>query len=231
MKTPSTKLFRLIQKMTPSEKRYFKRFGLLQQKNNANKYTLLFDAINAQKEYDEAALIEQFNDYDFVNNFSEIKKYLFNQIQKVLRNFHAQSSVDIILYGYLSDISVLYDKEMYHECNKLIQKTKKNAQKHEKWNLLLLLSQWKRNLIKTSHQVRGIEEYINKEIEQDKHYISLLENEQQYFNKYLERTLHLRKFGPNIPLENPLPQPATTPLTFRSKHYYHARQGLSGDVA
>ena len=32
MKTPSNTLFLLINKMTPSEKRYFKRFGLVQQK-------------------------------------------------------------------------------------------------------------------------------------------------------------------------------------------------------
>ena len=69
MKTPSNALFKLIRKMTPSEKRYFKRFGLLQQKKDENKYTLLFDAINEQTAYDEPALHVQFEGYDFVNNF------------------------------------------------------------------------------------------------------------------------------------------------------------------
>ena len=103
--------------MTPSEKRYFKRFGLLQQKKDENKYTLLFDAINEQTAYDEPALHVQFEGYDFVNNFSEIKKYLFNQIKKALRNYHSQSSIDIILYNYLSDISILYSKELYGKQN------------------------------------------------------------------------------------------------------------------
>ena len=75
MKTPSEALFKLIRKMTPSEKRYFKRFGLLQQKKDSNKYTLLFDAINDQIEYDEESLLKQFEGFDLVNNFSEIKKY------------------------------------------------------------------------------------------------------------------------------------------------------------
>ena len=90
MKTPSNALFKLVRKMTPSEKRYFKRFGLLQQKKDSNKYTLLFDAVNDQSEYNEEALLMQFEGYEFVNNFSEIKKYLFNQIQKALRNYHSQ---------------------------------------------------------------------------------------------------------------------------------------------
>jgi len=230
MKTPSTALFRLIRKMSPSEKRYFKRFGLLQQKKDSNKYTLLFDAINAQDEYDEGAILEEFKDYDFVNNFSEIKKYLFNQIQKALRNYHSKNSINIILYNYLSDISVLYGKELYKECNKLIRKAKKIAKKHEKWSILLLLNEWKRNVFRISHHVKGIEQYLEEDAPADKQYIHYIVNEQQYFNKSLERVLHLRKNGPDVAMDSKLETPSEDPLTFRSKRYLLLEQSMLGYV-
>ncbi len=216
--------------MSPSEKRYFKRFGLLQQKKDSNKYTLLFDAINAQTEYDEAALLDQFKEYDFVNNFSEIKKYLFNQILKALRNYHAQGSVDIILYNYLSDISVLYGKELYDECNKVIKKAKKIAKLHEKWSILLLLNEWKRNVFRISHHINGIEQYLKTEVSLDKQYINFIENEQIYFNHSLERVLHLRKYGPDIELISNLETPTEEPLTFRSKRYLLLEESMLGYV-
>jgi len=228
MKTPSNALFKLVRKMTPSEKRYFKRFGLLQQKKDSNKYTLLFDAVNNQSEYDEAALLKQFKDYDFVNNFSEIKKYLFNQIQKALRNYHSQSSIDIVLYNYLSDISVLYSKELYVECYRIIKKAKKLATKYEKYSILLLLNEWKRNALRISHHVDGIQSYLDTEVEKDQEYISYVENENLYFNKSLELTLHLRKKGPDHKIDSKLVLPESGPQTFRARRYLFLQQSMQG---
>lgn len=228
MKTPSDALFKLICKMTPSEKRYFKRFGLLQQKKDSNKYTLLFDAINNQKEYAEDTLLDQFEGYEFINNFSEIKKYLFNQIQKALRNYHSQNSIDIILYNYLSDISVLYNKELYSECDKVIRKAKKLATLHEKYSLLLVLNEWKRNVLRISHHVDTIQDYLNTEVIWDKKYIELVENENLYFNKCLESTLHLRQKGPDQTLKSSIDISNSRPLTFRAKRYWFLQQSMDG---
>lgn len=228
MKTPSNALFKLIRKMTPSEKRYFKRFGLLQQKKDSNKYTLLFDAINEQTEYDEQALIKQFKGYDFINNFSEIKKYLFNQIQKALRNYHSQSSIDIILYNYLSDISILYSKELYVECQRIIKKAKKLATKYEKYSLLILFNEWKRNVLRISHHVDGIQNYLEDEIHQDQKYLDCIQNERIYFNKSLEITLHLRQKGPDHPLESKFQLPEEGAQTFRAKRYWFLQRNMEG---
>lgn len=228
MKTPSDALFKLVRKMTPSEKRYFKRFGLLQQKKDANKYTLLFDAINEQSEYDEPALLVQFEGYDFVNNFSEIKKYLFNQIKKALRNYHSQSSIDIILYNFLSDISILYSKELYIECQRIIKKAEKLALKHEKFSILVVLTEWKRNVLRISHHVSGIQNYLDKEIKKDSIYISKIDNERMYFNKSLEISLHLRKTGPSQKHISQLEDPQLAPNTFRSKRYLYLKNSMEG---
>jgi hypothetical protein len=227
MKTPSNTLFLLINKMTPSEKRYFKRFGLVQQKKDANKYTLLFDAINDQDAYDEAALLKQFEKYDFVNNFSEIKKYLFEQIKKALRNYHAQSSIDSILYKHLSDINILYQKELYQECDKIIKKAKKLAQKHEQFNILLLLNEWKRKVLRVSHHVTGMEKYLEKEILEDQQYLSLIQHETDYYKESVVITLRLRQRGVIEKNVKPLVIPKLQePLTFRAKRYAYLRDSM-----
>ena len=170
-------------------------------------------------EYKEDKIIEQFKGYDFVNNFSEIKKYLFQQIQKALRNYHAQNTIDIILYNYLTDISILYSKEMYSDCEKLIRKAKKLALKHEKWTILLSLNEWKRNVYRLSHDIKGVEDYMKTEIQKDKVYIENLVNEQEYFNHSLEKVIHLRKNGPNTLFKEKVNEPTQEPITFRSKRY------------
>ena len=48
-KTPSNKLFNLINSLSGSEKRYFKLFVNKNQTGKDNKYILLFDAVDAQK--------------------------------------------------------------------------------------------------------------------------------------------------------------------------------------
>ena len=55
MKTPSTELFDLVRSLTKQEKRYYKMYTTLSG-GKTNKYLMLFDAIDAQKEYDEEVI-------------------------------------------------------------------------------------------------------------------------------------------------------------------------------
>lgn len=233
MKTPSNKLFLLIQKMTPSEKRYFKRFGLVQQKNSSSEqtnkqYMLVFDAINDQSQYNEAALIEQFEGYSFVKNFSEIKKYLFQQILKALRNYHAQHSVDSQLYNFLSDINILYQKELYNECGKVINKAKKLAKRYEKYTVMLLLNEWKRNVLRISHHHKGMKQYLEVDSLEDQASIRAMQNETAYFNESMAISFEVRQKGTNggVPLN--IPSPKEPPITFRAKRYYFLKQSTQG---
>ena len=52
-KTPSSTLFKLIKSLSGSEKRYFK---VVNTADSNSKYWLLFEAIEAQEEFDEDAL-------------------------------------------------------------------------------------------------------------------------------------------------------------------------------
>lgn len=236
MKTPSNKLFLLIQKMTPSEKRYFKRFGLVQQKNTSaaedvrKQYVLVFDAINEQSEYNEAILIEQFQAHSFVKNFSEIKKYLFQQILKALRNYHAQHSIDSQLYNYLNDINILYQKELYRECERIIAKAKKIAQRYEKFTVLLLLNEWKRNVLRISHHIKGMQHYLEQESKKDDYYIKAMQNETAYFKEGVSISFQMRQKGPNATLHKNTNLPSEGPITFRAKRYFFLKQSAEGYI-
>ena len=57
-------LFELIHSMSMSEKRHFKLYSLKHVIGEKNQYTMLFDAIDKQKKYNEKNL----NDLSFVKN-------------------------------------------------------------------------------------------------------------------------------------------------------------------
>ena len=228
MRPPSHALFRFIKKMSPSEKRYFKRFGFSNQKD-ANQYMLVFNAINNQKEYNEKALLQQFEGYTFTNNFSEIKKYLYQQLQRVMRLYNAQKSIDIVLYNHLSDIAVLYNKELYSDCEHLIRKATKLATRHEKFNILLLLNEWKRKVVRIDHHSQGIRDYLAEEAILDQEYIQKVKNESDYFINGLELMLMVRNEGRLNPVQYATPE--LPPLSFRAQRYLLWKRTQQGFLA
>lgn len=228
MRPPSHALFRFIKKMSPSEKRYFKRFGFSNQKD-ANQYMLVFNAINNQKEYNEKALLQQFEGYTFTNNFSEIKKYLYQQLQRVMRLYNAQKSIDIILYNYLSDIAVLYNKELYSDCEQLIRKATKVATKYEKFNILLLLNEWKRKVVRIDHHSKGIRDYLAQEAILDQEYIQKVKNESDYFTNGLELMLSVRMADTANIVQYTSPE--LPPLSFRAHRYLLWKRSQQGFLA
>lgn len=68
---PSTELFNLIKSLSKSEKRYFKLTSSLQ--SGEKNYMRLFDAIEAQDEYDEAAIKGKFEGETFVKHLPSEK--------------------------------------------------------------------------------------------------------------------------------------------------------------
>jgi len=100
-KTPSNKLFNLVNSLTGSEKRYFKLFVNKNQTGKHNKYILLFDAIDAQEIYDDEALrkIVYSNQPIQSRKFSELKNYLYELILKSLQGYDEKTSVEYKLKG------------------------------------------------------------------------------------------------------------------------------------
>src|SRR3978361_1090455 len=76
---PSNDLYDLITSLSPNEKGYFKK-QCQKSGTTSRKYIKLFDAIAAQKEYDEKALKKKLNDAVLIRNLSSEKNYLYHLI-------------------------------------------------------------------------------------------------------------------------------------------------------
>ena len=83
--TPSEDLFLLIRSLSQTEKAYFKKFIFNQSKEGDTVYLKLFDAIDRQKIYDEAAIKSQFKGASFTRQLTKAKYDLYNLKERVLK--------------------------------------------------------------------------------------------------------------------------------------------------
>ena len=147
-RTPSNKLYALVKSLSSSERRYFKIFVNKNQKSKDNKYTLLFDAIDAQETYDDEALQQVVYPDQTIQSrkFSELKNYLYELILKSLQAFDEKTSVEYKLKGMLLNIKVLFKRSHFEDCIEMMYKAKKMATKYEVFESTLELLTWEKKV-------------------------------------------------------------------------------------
>ena len=121
---PSNDLFRLIKSLDKNEKGYFKKNAQGVSKGKDKNYLLLFDAIDAQEEYNEDALLKKFRTQAFSKQFSVAKNFLFELILKSQRSYRANSSKFMRLNALMENGEVLFEKGLYEEAIKMWDKAK-----------------------------------------------------------------------------------------------------------
>lgn len=136
-------LFYLIQSLSKSEKRYFK---LSAQGNESSEYLNLFDAIEAQKEYNEAQIKALFKDKAFVNQLTTIKNYLKQRILQSLRNYHSRISKNAELMDIIRNVEILFHKGQYTICLSELNRAEKKAKNFQQYVLLFHIQDWKRKV-------------------------------------------------------------------------------------
>ncbi|WP_438710488.1 hypothetical protein ACSTS3_16535 [Aquimarina muelleri] len=169
-------LFYLIQSLTKSEKRYFK---ITAQGNDATEYLALFDAIESQKEYNEAKIKEQFKDKAFITQLTTIKNYLKQRILQSLRNYHSKISKNAELTDILRNVEILYHKGQYTICNSELQRAEKKAENFQQDILLFHIQDWKRKVYQAQYPqdfetLRKIIKNQKKTLKSTNEYIDLL---------------------------------------------------------
>lgn len=115
-------LHELVSNMSMAERSYFKRYAAKLGDGGAANYIQLFDAIAAQKQYDEAAIKKKFAGQKFTKQLSVAKTYLYKTVLKALRNFYEEADVQSQLKNMLLELSVLMDKGIYVQARKVIAK-------------------------------------------------------------------------------------------------------------
>jgi len=135
MNTGSDDLFLLIKSLSKTEKRFFKLYSF-SNKSEKN-YLKLFDAIDAQKTYNEEAIKVKLKAEPFIKNLAVEKNHLYKQILKSLRNYSAEANVNMQLKAQLMDAQILYRKKLYLQSGKVLRKVKKEASLHGQYLYVL----------------------------------------------------------------------------------------------
>ena len=159
---PSNELFELIRSLTQNEKRYFKVSSAQLLSKDSN-YLRLFDAIEAQSEYDEIAIKSQFKNEPFIKQLHVAKNYLYNNLLKSLTAYHASTSMIAPPVEMIKCLEILYEKGFYKQCEKLMQAVIKYCKKHDLSIQLLAFFEWDLKLKLRQNRFRDIEKLMNEQ--------------------------------------------------------------------
>jgi hypothetical protein len=122
-------LAKLILSLTKSEKRYFKMFADLQ--SGEKGYIKLFEVIEKLGEYDEKKIRQQLKGEELLKRLPAVKNYLQQQIMKSLRVRYAGTTIESVLREMLEDVGILYEKRLYKQCAKVLEKAREIASANE----------------------------------------------------------------------------------------------------
>jgi tetratricopeptide (TPR) repeat protein len=171
----SNQLFELIHSLNKSEKRYFKLYASRHTIGEQNNYVILFDYIAELSEYDEEKLFKHFKNKPFLNQFSTTKSRLYQLILKSLDLFHSNGSVDAQLFTTIHSADILFNKGLYKQSEKLYNQAEKQAEKHQKLNLILEIREKQKKLFEKEMycnltesditQLYKYEQHINKQVD------------------------------------------------------------------
>jgi hypothetical protein len=135
-KKSSDDLFCLIHSLSKSEKRYFKLFSSRIQGSEERKSIKLFNFLDKQETYDENLLLSKEKSIQQLQ-LSNLKAHLYKQLLICLKLCNSLGAIDILIREQIDYALLLYNKCLYSQCVKIIDKAKKMALKNDRSLLLL----------------------------------------------------------------------------------------------
>ena len=152
-------LFQIIKSLTKAEKRYFKLHVNKQIAGEDTKFLKLFDLIDKQKDYDESKILEKGKTIKS-QQLSNLKAHLYKQILQNLRNLNSDEDIDLHIRELIDHSTVLYNKCLYDQCVKMLDKAKNMAEKYDKNALLLEITEFEKKLV-TKYIRSNIEDKVS----------------------------------------------------------------------
>ena len=190
---PSTELFKLVKSLTKSEKRFFKLSSSLQ--SGDKNYLKIFDYIERQSSYDEAALKAEFEGETFIKHLPSEKNHLYKLILKSLRSYYSDQSISSILTQEIKNVEILYNKALYKECEKFVYRAKANAKKHEEFYYWFELISWEKKLLVSAYESGEFSTNLDELVEEEEMVIAKLRNLAEYTIIYSKINLIFRSGG------------------------------------
>jgi hypothetical protein len=119
-------LFQLVQSLEKSEKRNFKLYMTRNTGSGDLKVVQLFDALDKMKGYDEEQLLSK-NPSIQKQQLSNLKAHLYREILTSLRILNQEGNIDLELHEQLDFARLLYNKGLYHQSLKILDRVKEQA--------------------------------------------------------------------------------------------------------
>ncbi|MDE3125822.1 MAG: hypothetical protein KGK14_09930, partial [Bacteroidota bacterium] len=148
-------LFQLIKSLEKGEKRNFKLYITRNASGEDLKIVQLFDALDKMKDYDEAQLLQKHPSIK-KQQLSNMKAHLYRALLSSLRLIQQADNIDMYAHEQLDFARILYNKGLYLQSLKLLEKLKETATLHQQQAYQLLALQFEKK-IESMHITRSME--------------------------------------------------------------------------
>jgi hypothetical protein len=148
-------VFQLIRSLQKSEKRNFKLYTKRNSGDHDLKIVELFDAIDKLDDYDETVLLKKVPSIK-KQQLSNTKAHLYKQILASLRVLKSTESIDLQLHEQLDYARILYNKGLYLQSLKILERTKELAISHNQDSFLMQVISMEKK-IETLHITRSMQ--------------------------------------------------------------------------
>lgn len=149
-------LFQLIRSLEKSEKRNFKLYIQRNSGNKDLKIIELFDAMDKLEEYDENLLLRKLSSIK-KPQLANVKAHLYKQLLASLRLIKTTESIDLQLHEQLDYARILYNKGLYHQSLKILEKIKELAVTYHQYSFLIQVISLEKK-IETLHITRSLKD-------------------------------------------------------------------------
>ena len=223
---PNDHLFQLIKSLSKAEKRGFKIYATRNSTEDA-KFIQLFDAIDKSKDYDEDVIIKKIKGLK-KSQLSNLKAHLSKQILTSLRLNYVNHNIDIQLREQIDYARILYDKGLYKQSLKILEKAKSLSHHNHRITLTAEILGFEK-LIESQYITRSLRNRADQLIEETEQSVKSVETYHALSNLSLRlygiyiKAGHVRSERDYIItekfFENALRQIDLTNIGFFEKHY------------
>ncbi len=130
-------LFQLIKSLEKAEKRHFKLYIKRSSSREDLKVVKLFDAIDKAKDYDEKLILKKLPGIE-KPQLANLKSHLYKQLLASLRLLKSSESIDLQLHEQLDHARILYNKGLYLQSLKMLEKAKELAKNYHQESFLII---------------------------------------------------------------------------------------------
>jgi hypothetical protein len=157
-------LHQLIRALTPAEKKHV-RINLSKfRPNEGSKKLLLFDSLNSQKKYSPGQTKNEYEENGYISNFLAADRHqLYDIILEELSGFHSKNSLEVQLSDGCQKVALLFEKKLFQQALKQIDRTEKLAIKAESCGTLINIYNYKRRILKITNNLKEAIVALNKQ--------------------------------------------------------------------